>query len=375
MAIRLAERKNSNELLAHLGADEYAVLISHVDVMEINHLVSNYADIFSQSFQLGNLSLTVHVSIGVATFPEHGESIETLLQKADIALNQCKFLHASHVVFESSMDKFSLQRLNLMSDLKLAINEDQLTVFFQPKINLQDRAVVSAEALIRWNHPVHGFVRPDEFIPLAEQTGVIRDLTKWVLQRVLTNASSWSETVNITIAVNISALDLTNIKLPLYVKRLMHEKNWPAASLMLEVTESALMSDPDSAMKALTLLKEMGVRLSIDDFGTGYSSMEKLKRMPVDELKIDRSFVMDIVDSEDDQAIVKTIISLAHNLNLKVVAEGVETNAVATLLAEYHCDVAQGYFYSRPLAEEDFLTWYHDYQRKLSESPTNMLSL
>ena len=237
-----------------------------------------------------------------------------------------------------------------------------MQLFYQPKLVINERKITTVKCLIRWFHPVHGFIPPDEFIPLAEQTGAIRDITHWALTTVFKQYKEWQDMrLEIGVAVNISAIDLIDMKLPTFVAELMSEYNADTSMLTLEVTESAVMSDPESALKALNTLRRMGITLSIDDFGTGYSSMAQLKKMPVDELKIDKAFVLDLANNEDDQIMVKTFMSLAQNLGLKTLAEGVEDCTALKFLEKIGCTKAQGFYLSRPRPADKFNEWIKDY--------------
>ena len=246
----------------------------------------------------------------------------------------------------------------LTSELSHAIERQQLTLHYQPKVSFKTGRVVSAEALVRWLRPEHGLVAPDEFIPLAEHTGLIRPLTQWVLYEALRECAAWRKAgIEITLAVNLSARNLLEAQFTELLASHLAAWSVPPEYLELEITESAIMSDPMRALDALTRLDAMGVRLSIDDFGTGYSSLAYLKKLPVDTLKIDKSFVMNMAQDGDDALIVRSTIDLAHNLGLRVVAEGVENQQTWDMLDELGCDIAQGYFLSRPLAAADFMEW------------------
>jgi len=364
IAKRLRAASFPGMFIAHIGGDEFGLVFSHTDGQDVKSIAKNIHALFQRPFEINNqLVLDVDVSIGVAVYPDNADSVHGLLQCADIALYSCKGHHYSIALYEPSLDKHSVQRLSLMSELRGAIAHEQLTLYYQPKLNIAKQKIDTVECLVRWIHPVHGFIPPDEFIPLAEQTGAIRDLTHWVLRRGFEQQAAWKKAgYDIGIAVNISALDLVDMTLPAYVAELMSEFNSNSDRLTLEVTESAVMSEPESAVKALCTLQRMGIALSIDDFGTGYSSMAQLKKMPVDELKIDKAFVLDLANNEDDQIMVRTLLSLAQNLCLNTVAEGVEDETSLHLLGEMGCTKAQGFYLSRPLPANDFTNWLSEYE-------------
>jgi EAL domain-containing protein (putative c-di-GMP-specific phosphodiesterase class I) len=245
-----------------------------------------------------------------------------------------------------------------MSELRQTIEKEQLHIYYQPKVSVATGQVYGAEALVRWQHPKHGFISPDEFIPMAERTRVIKHLTSWVLKQAFKQCAEWRQRGwELIISVNLSAKDLHDPELPDVMAGVAAAANIKPGWMMLEITESSIMTDPERAMEVIQRLHEMGYKLSIDDFGTGYSSLAYLKRMPLTELKIDKSFVVDLLKSENDAVIVKATINLAHNLGLQVTAEGVETQEVMDKLSSYQCDLAQGYLFSKPISFDDFGAW------------------
>ncbi|TQV72371.1 EAL domain-containing protein [Aliikangiella marina] len=344
---------------SRVGGDEFAILLNNLSDFELNTQVEQFFSFFEIPFEIDGVLLDIDISAGVALYPEQASKSEALIQAADIALNKCKASHKGFVVYDKTLNTHSIQRLNLMSELRSAIETSQLSLYYQPKLDLETNQIVSVECLVRWIHPEHGFIGPDDFIPLAEQTGAIRDLTKWAIQTALSQHKSWTEQGNFfRVAINISALDLIDLSLPAYVAQQLSELSLDTTAITLEVTESAIMSEPDQAIRALDILKRMGIKLSIDDFGTGYSSMAQLKIMPVSELKIDKSFVLDLATNEDDATIVKSIADLAHNLDMTIVAEGVEDKDSLEKLKEYNVEQAQGYFIAKPMPADDFNEWY-----------------
>lgn len=358
IAYRMSSLKFTGASYAHVGGDEFMVLLTDFSQFRLEHFIEQFCAFFEQPFEVDHIQLDVDASQGAAIYKDHADTAYGLMQCADIALNKCKSSHVKSVIYDESLNTHSVQRLSLMSELRSAIEENQLTLYYQPKLNLMTNRVENVECLVRWIHPEHGFIGPDDFIPLAEQTGAIRDLTHWALRVALTQHCTWRDKgVELVMAINISAIDLVDLKLPAYVSELLSEYNVDAKFMTLEVTESAVMAEPEQAIKALDMLQRMGVSLSIDDFGTGFSSMAQLKKMPVSELKIDKSFVLDLSTNKDDATIVKSTTDLAHNLGLKVVAEGVEDEIALQHLRNLDVEMAQGYFIAKPLPVDQFDEW------------------
>lgn len=362
---RLQYHANEADFYARTGGDEFAIIFGSPDLKRSDYIAQQVMQLFEQPFAIDNLVLDVDVSMGLAHSPEHATSAQALFQCADIALYSCKGKHHSYAMYDAKLNKYSLQRLNLMSELKEALLEGQLALHYQPKINIEDNTVANVECLIRWIHPVHGFIPPDEFIGLAEQTGAIRSVTHWVLRQSLQQVNTWQKAgKHIGIAVNISAVDLVDLRLPGYVSQLLTEYDVDPSLLTLEITESAIMGDPETAIKSLQSLRRMGILLSIDDFGTGFSSMAQLKKMPVHELKIDKAFVLDLAHNNDDKVMVNTLVSLAQNLGLTTVAEGVENQESLDYLGQIGCTKGQGFHMSRPLPIDKFDPWFDNYLSK-----------
>jgi diguanylate cyclase (GGDEF)-like protein len=361
VAERLKSFSGSNSFYARLGGDEYAFIVCGEELIP-EDLAERLAALFKEQFNVEALELDVYASIGLAIYPKDSDNISNLMQCADIALHNCKGDHKPYAIYQDTMNKHSVQRLNLTSELRGSLASGQLELHYQPKLSLQSNQVETVECLIRWTHPVHGFIPPDEFIPLAEQTGAIRDVTHFALTEALKQQLIWRlKGWNIGMAVNISAIDLIDMKLPGFVEKLMKEYDTDPSKLTLEVTESAVMTDPDSALMALNKLNGMGIAISIDDFGTGYSSMAQLKKMPVSELKIDKAFVLELASSSDDQVMVKTLVSLAENLSLQTVAEGVEDQETLEFLTTIGCTKAQGFYMSRPIPSDKFDQWHQEF--------------
>jgi diguanylate cyclase (GGDEF)-like protein len=355
---RLQQHLRSGDGLARLGGDEFAVLVAPADPHSALDAAHHYHALLAEPFAVRGISMTLNATVGIALSPDHGETAGSLLKHAEVAMYWGKAQHSNLALYRAELDSHSLLRLALMSELKGAIEDGQLSLYFQPKLNIASRTLLGVECLVRWIHPQHGFIAPDEFIPLAEQTGNICALTRWVIRTALAQIHVWqSEGLQLKTAVNISALDLLNPDFAAFITSQLREHQVEPASLVVEITESAVMSDPTLAMQQLEELRRLGVKLSIDDYGTGYSSMAQLKRLPVHELKIDKSFVSDLLSNPDDEIIVRSTIELAHNMGLKVVAEGVETQAVLEQLDRLGCDIAQGYLLSKPLPPAAFAEW------------------
>ena len=362
IANRLNGFSVGEDFYARIGGDEFGMIFSATNGHNPELIAADIAQLFEQPFSLDGLVLDIEASIGIAIYPYDAEDAQGLMQCADIALYSCKGHHHSYAIYKPELNKHSVQRLNLMSELKEALASGELELYYQPKLSIESNSIASVECLIRWIHPVHGFIPPDEFIGLAEQTGAIRHVTHWGLRTALKQQRKWLDAGHaISMAVNISALDLVDMKLPAYVSDLLSEFAIEPSMLTLEVTESAIMCDPQSAIKALNTLRRMGIVLSIDDFGTGFSSMAQLKKMPVDELKIDKAFVLDLATNEDDKVMVKTLVTLAQNLGLNTVAEGVEDKESLDFLTKIGCTKAQGFYLSRPLPVSKFDEWHEEF--------------
>ncbi len=356
---RLEQTLRQSDTVARLGGDEFAVMFTAPTFKHAEDVAARIVGAFDAPIILGDVSIDVNASLGIALYPAHADDAGTLMRHADIAMYDAKRDHSGIAVYEPGRDEHTLRRLSLIMDLRQAIARDELELYFQPKADVRSERVAHAEALVRWNHPRHGVMRPDEFIPLAEQSGKISLITKWVIRKAIAQCAEWRrEGLELAVAVNLSALDLYDSELPVFISGLLTEAGLPPASIVLEITESAVMKDAAFAQKMLADLKRRGVCLAIDDFGTGYSSLAHLKRLPVDELKIDKSFVLNLSEgAADDLVIVRSTIELGHNMGLVVIAEGVETAESWEILKRLGCDMAQGYFMSKPLPAEAFKAW------------------
>ena len=357
---RLSHKVRQNDTVARLGGDEFAIKFTAPTARHATEVAARVGTAFDASFVLGDVSIDVNASLGIALYQMHADDADTLMKRADIAMYDAKKNHSRFAFYEPGRDEHSLRRLALMMELRQAVTRDELELYFQPKIEVSRERAVHVEALVRWNHARHGVMRPDEFIPLAEQTGNISLITKWVVRRAIAQCAEWNRAgLDLAIAVNLSALDLFDTELPTFISGLLSEAGLPPSRLVLEITESAIMKDTAYALKILRDLKRRGVILAIDDFGTGYSSLAHLKRLPVDELKIDKSFVLNLTESAtDDMVIVRSTIELGHNMGLIVIAEGVETQESWHILKRLGCDMAQGYYMSPPLPAAQFREWF-----------------
>jgi diguanylate cyclase (GGDEF)-like protein len=365
-AERLVVRSPRASLVARLGGDEFLVVLELGATEAASATAHEMIEAVAGAFVIGGeLHLDIAVRAGVAEFPTHGGSVDLLLRRIDIALQDAKALHSDVHVYETGRDERHLAQLAIARDLRAATAAGAFRVHYQPKVDLLSREVVSVEALARWTHPEQGPIGPDEFIPLAERLGLIGDIGQFVLTEVLRQWRGWTDRgIHLGVAVNVSALDLGNAQLPARVRALLDAVGAPPSALTLEITESAVMQDPITALRTLDALRAAGIGLSIDDFGTGHSSLAQLKRMPVHELKIDKSFVLGLKAESEDAAIVRSIVDLGHRLGLKVVAEGVEDQTTWELLVQSRCDLAQGYLMSRPLPAAEFETWLREFQER-----------
>jgi diguanylate cyclase (GGDEF)-like protein/PAS domain S-box-containing protein len=355
---RLRAVLRESDTVARLGGDEFAILLPEADRAAAVETAGRLLAAFTPSFVVDGRNLLVGASIGVAICPEHGEDAQTLLRRADVAMYVAKRDGGGQAMYDPEQDRYSPGRLTLVGDLREALEGDGLLLHFQPTLDLQTGAFAGAEALVRWQHPERGLLPPDEFIPVAEQNGLIRHLSHWVLDRALQQYREWRQAgLDLPVAVNLSMRDLHDRHLPDAVANLLTRWNVAPACLTLEITESTLMADPAQAMEVVARLSAMGIQMAIDDFGTGYSSLAYLKRLPVDKLKIDKSFVRHLATDAHDAAIVQSTVGLAHALGLSLVAEGVEDQASWDLLAQMGCDVAQGYFISRPIPADKLTVW------------------
>lgn len=348
----------SADTVARLGGDEFALLLPGSTAMDAEYVAGEMLQVLEAPMTLDGHLVDVRASIGVAMFPEHGRESATLLRRADTAMYEAKRKNLGVTVWDDRLDQHSGERLTLMSDLRQAVDGDELALVYQPKVPVASDGEYHVEALVRWKHPTRGIVSPLEFIPFAEQTGYIRAITQWVLQRAVKQCATWrAEGMAVNVSVNLSARDLMDPELPERFHAMLEESFCAASWFTLEITESAILDDPAHAIGNMKRLNALGCRLAIDDYGTGYSSLAYLRHLPVHELKIDKTFVMGMARDPSDAVIVRSTIDLAHNMGLAVVAEGVEDEETLEQLCALHCDLVQGYWLSRPLEQEEVADW------------------
>ena len=357
---RLSRVLREQDLLARLGGDEFGIVLPHLPNQDVAEQVAKrLLEELERPISVEGLLLDVSASVGIAIFPIHSAEVETLLQRADVAMYAAKQSGSGvYEFYEPSFDLYSPDRLTLISQVRPAIESEEFILYFQPKVYLQDGRVAGLEALVRWQHPQRRLIAPDEFIPLIEQTVLLRPLTTYVLNEALRQWREWkTQGIDVQVAVNLSARNLFDLKLPDQVADALDRNGAPPSALAFELTESFLLADPERSIGILDRLAGVGVDLSIDDFGTGYSSLAYLRRLPIDEIKVDRSFVMRMHKDPNDAMIVRATVDLGRNLGLRVVAEGVENAETWDQLRVLGCDVAQGYFLSKPMPASETTIW------------------
>jgi diguanylate cyclase (GGDEF)-like protein len=360
VARRLSVAVEGRGVVTRFGGDEFAVLLLNCSNDEaVMRLCRTVHDFLAPPVELDGTAIDIGASIGVARAPAHGETCDELVKRADVAMYVAKQTQRDVVIFDQSHDTGSPARLAMVASLRQAINDGSLFIHVQPQLQLDTNEIVSVEALVRWTDPEHGLVPPDEFIPLAERSGLIRPLTDLVMEKAIAACAAWQEySPGVAVSVNLSARSLHDQELDRKVERALKRHGLAGELLTLEITESSVMADPAGTLDLLHRLRALGVKLSIDDFGTGYSSLAYLRRLPVQEVKVDRAFVMRMDEEADDAAIVRSIVELARTLELSVVAEGVENRRAMRLLEEMGCAVVQGYYLSRPMPVGDFVGWH-----------------
>ncbi|MBL1275183.1 MAG: EAL domain-containing protein [Ectothiorhodospiraceae bacterium] len=356
---RLQSIIRKSDTVARLGGDEFAVLLPIVEHSEgAVNVAEKIIDCLNKPIIAENHSLSIGISIGIVKYPHDGTDATLLMRHADVAMYHAKREGIGYAFYKQSMGSENLYEFTMESELRQAIEASNFTLNYQPKIDIKQKCISGVEALIRWTHEEHGFIPPDKFIPLAEQTGLIKPLTQWVLKTALNQCAEWhKKKILIGVSVNLSAYSLNDIDLLDTVRQALAKAKLDPHWLTLELTETGIMSNPDRALSTLSQLNSMGITLSIDDFGTGYSSLAYLKRLPVNELKIDKSFVMDMIEDTSDAVIVRSTIDLAHNMGMTVVAEGIESQEVWDQLAKLGCNQGQGYLMCRPCLAEDLEKW------------------
>jgi diguanylate cyclase (GGDEF)-like protein len=358
VAARLRNLMREGDCVARLGGDEFAVLMLTGEQERSVELARSIITALEQPIDFAGQPLDVGASIGIALYPAHASDAQTLLRNADIAMYVAKRNRSGYTIYDPRYDTSQQEHLSLLGELRRAVEQNELRLYYQPKVTLNSAGIHAAEALIRWVHPVRGLVPPGLFIPFAEHTGYIKMLTRWVLSEAIRQCGVWlRQQMHIEISVNLSARDLMTRDLPELISGLLAEHQVPAGMICLEITESGFMEDPAHAQRVLDRLSAIGLRLSIDDYGTGYSSLSYIMKLPVNELKIDRAFVSNMSEDADMMTIVRSTIELGHNLGLKVVAEGIEDSKAYALLRGLGCDFAQGYYISPPMPAEALPDW------------------
>ena len=350
---RLQSVLRPTDLIGRLGGDEFAILLPDTDEVGAGIVANKMMNAIEPAFKLSDMAFSIGASLGIATYPKHGNTTSVLLKSADVAMYQAKNNKLGYCIYNRISDVNTPDRLSLMTELRDAIRNDGLMLFYQPKLDLRTREIVGVEALLRWQHRERGFIPPAEFIPMAEQSGLIRQLTYWVISTALMQLEAWHRAkLPVSISINLSMHNLQDTDFPSQLAQLLDQTNVDNRFIQFEITESVIMSNPGHVMGVLAALGRMDVSFAIDDFGTGYSSLSTLKRLTVQDIKIDKSFVMDMATDTDDEAIVHSIIDMAHTLGLSVTAEGVESETTVEQLVKLGCDMIQGYHISRPLPPE-----------------------
>ena len=359
IAGRLRNQLSGDDMVARLGGDEFAVVLtSAADSSGVAAMARRILNSLQQPFIVESQVLEVGASIGIAMYPTHARDARTLLRHADVAMYAAKQASIGYSFHREDHAARSPDQLALVVEMRGAIERNEFELHYQPKLHLRSGLVTRAEVLLRWNHPTRGMLHPAAFVPIAERTGLIKAITDWLLDRALEQCRTWQDLgAPVHVAVNISAKSLQEQTLPSKIHALLEKWGVDPRFLKIEITESSIMADPAHALAILSLLQTMGVRLSVDDFGTGYSSLTHLRELPIDEIKIDRSFVAGMTRSDADAAIVRTVIDLAHNLGKQVCAEGVETEATANRLREMGCDLAQGFWIGRAMPADELMRW------------------
>jgi diguanylate cyclase (GGDEF)-like protein len=344
-----------SDTLGRFGGDEFAVILPDTSKVESIDLAKNVIDTLDNSFMIDNYKVNIGVSIGIVSYPDDGHDVTTLLQHADTAMFAAKRKRAGFLFYEADKNIYSTERLSLINDLHDAFERSEFELFYQPKIDAETETIVGAEALLRWEHEKLGPIPPDRIIELSEHTGIIHKLSMWVLRNAITQCGAWHKKgYPLSISVNLSARDLSNESLSEHIDKMLKEHQLGSSFLILEITESVMMENLTLSMSVLNKLNNMGIKLSVDDYGTGFSSLSYLKKLPVSELKIDKSFIINMNEEDNDEVIVQSTVNLGHNLGLTVVAEGVEDRNIMDKLKRLGCDQVQGFYFGKPAPKEWF---------------------
>jgi diguanylate cyclase (GGDEF)-like protein len=358
VASRITSVARVSDTVSRLGGDEFAIMLPYIENMDdIATIAVKLLTSVAGPCVIDGNDIEVTTSIGISVFPEDGDDSESLIAHADAAMYQAKGNgRNNYQFFTHEMNRRTLERMAIKNKLSHALERNELFLLYQPQVDLQSGRIIGAEALVRWDHSLYGNVLPAQFIPIAEENGLIPPIGEWVLREACRQNQKWRKLglMKITMAVNLSAVQFRQKNLGEIIKDVLHESGLAPSGLELEITEGIVMQDAEAAILLLEDMKAMGLKLSVDDFGTGYSSLSYLKRFPIDKFKIDQSFVHDLATDTDDAVIVSTIISMAHSLKLKVIAEGVETAEQLAFLKQQGCDEIQGYYFSKPVSAEEF---------------------
>jgi diguanylate cyclase (GGDEF)-like protein len=353
---RLKAASRATDTVARFGGKKFAIFLANSNANAMDIVSQKLLSALDPAFEISSHRLYIRGTLGMAISPDHAKDAKTLIHKADMAIQQAQNLSKDVAIYDPDNDNNNAERLDLANDLRNAIHEDTLQLYYQPQLHLGSNKIVGAEALCRWIHPKQGFIPPDVFIEIAERTGLIKPLTEWVIKTAIKQCAVWHRAgKHLHVSINLSARSLHEDELIKYIEKSLNDYQLAPNHIILEITETAMMLNPDNAKVLLQRLNDFGLRISIDDFGTGYSSLSYLKQLPIEEIKIDRSFVMNMASDENDASIVKATVGLAHDLGLKVVAEGIEDDETLGRLQALTCDLAQGYHISRPQPANDFM--------------------
>ena len=361
VAKRLVNLLREVDVIVRLGGDEFSVLLTTAQEKHAETIAKKILNEFHNVFIVNDIPLYIGISIGISVYPQHGVTAQLLQQRADVAMYVAKRNKTGYEIYNQKYDEYSIGRLSLISDLRHAIDQNQLFMEYQPIIDINSGRVISVEALLRWKHPERGIINPDEIIPIAEQTGLINPITYWIFDTTAKfNKTLKDSGVNIKITINLSVYNLQESNFIENITNIFKENDISASNFIIEITESVMMTNPKKSIHVLNQLDELNIEIAVDDFGTGYSSLTYLKRLPLSKLKIDKSFIIDMINDDNDAIIVRSTIDLAHNLGMQVIAEGIEEKESLELLKILGCELGQGYFISPPRNGADLEKWIID---------------
>jgi diguanylate cyclase (GGDEF)-like protein len=349
--------------LAHLGGNEFVMAFKGADVAGARRWVEHLGHLLHAGVSLAGANISLQARAGIALYPEHSDNGADLLRRAAVARSHAAANHESLAIFEPAEEEQHRRQIKIIGDFPAAVTDQQLRLYLQPKINCATHAVIGAEALVRWEHPTFGLLMPDQFVDVIERAGSIAHLSRWIINEAVSCCQDWRDSgLELTVAINLSVHDLVDQNLPYNLLDVVKSHGLKASNVILEITESAIMHNVSRSVRVLECIQDIGFGIALDDFGTGQSSLTQLRRLPLDEVKIDKSFVMNMTDPKDD-VIVRATIELAHNLGFRVVGEGVETEALLARLVELGCEYAQGYYISKPVPADAFIAWAQRWQQ------------